>query len=55
MRSLVKNEHITNWFVWVMALYILMGVCWIPVVFLQIKMQKMAEQAQAEGKVAIKV
>jgi len=50
LATLLHIPMTTGWFVWVMALYALMGACWIPVVFLQIRMQKMAEQAQAEGK-----
>lgn len=43
----------SGWFVWVLALYFLMGACWIPVVFLQIKMQKMADQAHANGETVL--
>jgi uncharacterized membrane protein len=34
---------------WSMLLYLLAGACWLPVVWLQIKMRVLAEQAVAEG------
>jgi uncharacterized membrane protein len=35
----------TPWIAFSLGLYVLAGACWVPVVFLQIRMQKMAEQA----------
>ncbi len=38
---------------WLMAaygLYVLIGICWLPVVWIQMELAKMAKQAQAEGK-----
>lgn len=35
----------TPWIAISLGLYVLAGVCWLPVVVLQIRMQKMAEQA----------
>ena len=32
-----------------MLLYLLAGACWLPVVWLQIRMRHLAEQAAAEG------
>ncbi|SSY81106.1 DUF2269 family protein [Alysiella crassa] len=37
------------WVKWTLALYALAGVCWLPVVWLQIKMAKMAQVAYAKG------
>lgn len=37
----------TPWIVWSMALYLVAGICWLPVVWLQIRMRRMAEQAAA--------
>ncbi len=34
-----------RWVVWSIALYILAGVCWLPVVWIQIQMAKMARHA----------
>ena len=35
------------WLVWAIVLYLLVGVCWMPVVYLQIRMRDIAEQAYA--------
>ena len=37
------------WILWSLALYSLAGVCWLPVVWLQIQVHRMAEQALREG------
>ena len=39
----------TGWIVWSLALYALAGACWLPVVWLQMRMHRMAERAAAEG------
>ena len=39
----------TPWIMWSVALYLLAGACWLPVVWLQIEMKRMAEQALANG------
>jgi len=39
----------SSWIVCALALYALAGLCWLPVVFLQLRMAKMAEQAWREG------
>lgn len=39
----------TGWIVWSLVLYALAGICWLPVVWLQIRMRRMAELAVAEG------
>lgn len=39
----------TPWIAWSLALYVLAGACWLPVVWLQIRMRRMAEQAAATG------
>ncbi|WP_353571105.1 DUF2269 domain-containing protein [Candidatus Albibeggiatoa sp. nov. BB20] len=49
LASILHIPMTTGWFVWVLGLYLLMGACWIPVVFLQIKMQHMAEAAHLNG------
>ena len=37
----------TPWVMWSLALYMFAGLCWIPVVWLQIKMRNLSEQASA--------
>ncbi len=39
----------TPWLAWSLALYALAGLCWLPVVWLQLRMRDMAQQAAAEG------
>lgn len=39
----------TSWILLSIILYLLAGACWLPVVWLQIKMKKMAETAYAQG------
>ncbi len=40
----------TGWIALSLALYVLAGLCWIPVVWLQIKMARMAEECAAAGR-----
>jgi uncharacterized membrane protein len=37
------------WIMWSVALYLLAGACWLPVVWMQIRMRDMAEAAVREG------
>jgi len=39
----------TPWIVWTLALYGMAGLCWIPVVWLQLRMTAMAQAAYASG------
>ncbi len=39
----------TPWIMWSFALYLLAGICWLPVVWLQIRMKTMLEQASKSG------
>ena len=39
----------TPWIIWSFALYVLAGLCWLPVVWLQIRMKAMAETALANN------
>ena len=45
MAHLAQIPLTTPWIAISLGLYIFAGLCWLPVVYLQIKMQKMAEQA----------
>lgn len=38
----------TPWIMWSIGLYVFAGVCWLPVVWLQIQMKRMADIAYAE-------
>ena len=39
----------TPWIVWSLLLYVLAGACWLPVLWLQMQMQRMAEHAMEKG------
>jgi uncharacterized membrane protein len=38
-----------SWLLWSLSLYVLAGVCWLPVVWLQIRLRDMAAAALAQG------
>ena len=38
-----------GWIVWAVVLYVLAGICWLPVVALQLRMAKTAQAAAARG------
>lgn len=38
-----------RWIAWSFALYLIAGLCWLPVVWLQIRMRDIARRAVAEG------
>jgi uncharacterized membrane protein len=50
MASIAGLPLSTPWIASSLALYCLAGICWLPVVWLQIRMQKLAETALASGK-----
>ena len=39
----------TPWIAWSFVLYFVAGACWLPVVWLQIRMRRIAETASAQG------
>lgn len=39
----------SGWILWSLALYVFAGACWLPVVWIQIRMAAMAERAAADG------
>ena len=39
----------TPWVIWSIALYLFAGACWLPVVWLQIRMKRMADEAVRRG------
>lgn len=38
-----------GWLAWALVLYVLTGLFWVPVVFIQIRMRNLARQAEREG------
>lgn len=40
----------TPWIMWSIALYLFAGACWLPVVWLQLRMKKMADEALSNGR-----
>ncbi len=49
MVSMAGYPLTQGWLLWTLVLYALAGACWLPVVWLQIKMAKMAATAQASS------
>jgi uncharacterized membrane protein len=47
MTSMAGFTLTQNWLLWTLALYVLAAACWLPVVWLQIRMAKMATAAVA--------
>ncbi|HEX2828926.1 MAG TPA: DUF2269 domain-containing protein [Burkholderiales bacterium] len=45
---LMGMPYTTPWIAWALVLYVVAGACWLPVVWLQIRMAGMAERAAAE-------
>lgn len=45
MAHLAKIPLSAPWIMWSFALYLLAGVCWLPVVWMQIQMRRMADSA----------
>jgi uncharacterized membrane protein len=49
MLQLAGIPWTTRWVMWSFVLYFVAGACWLPVVWLQIRMRRMAEAAAAAG------
>lgn len=47
--EVVGYEYTDFWVMWGIALYFFAGICWLPVVWMQIKMRDMAKQALGRG------
>lgn len=43
----------SKWIMWSIGLYFLAGACWLPVVWIQLKMRDMAQKAAAQGAAAL--
>lgn len=50
MASLINLPLTTSWIAISIGFYFFAGLCWLPVVYLQIKMQKLSEQALQSNK-----
>lgn len=50
LASVAGYSLIQNWLLWTYVLYAIAGACWLPVVWLQIKMAKMSSFALAHDK-----
>ena len=49
MAAMVGLPLTTPWLALSLGLYVLAGICWLPVVWLQLRMRDMAAEAAAEG------
>lgn len=49
MASMAGYSFNQSWLLWAMVLYALAGACWLPVVWLQIRMSKLATTAAQEN------
>lgn len=49
MAQLAGYPLTSGWVAWSLGLYVLAGLCWLPVVWLQLRMRDMAQQAAADG------
>lgn len=50
MANMLNLPLTTPWIMWSLILYSIAGVCWLPVVVLQIRMRDLSQQALEEGK-----
>jgi uncharacterized membrane protein len=49
MAHLARIPLTSRWIVWSFALYLLAGACWLPVVWMQIRMRRFADEAVLKG------
>jgi uncharacterized membrane protein len=49
MTHLAGMPLTSKWLMWTYGLYLLAGACWLPVVWIQLKMRDMAREADARG------
>lgn len=49
MMAMAGWSWTTPWIFWSLVLYVLAGACWLPVLWLQLKMRQMAETALKQG------
>ncbi|MDQ3730657.1 MAG: DUF2269 domain-containing protein [Pseudomonadota bacterium] len=46
---LAGSEFTSRWIVWSTALYLLAGACWLPVLWIQVRLRNMAQAADEQG------
>jgi uncharacterized membrane protein len=49
LMHLAGFQFTQRWIAWSIALYLVAGACWLPVVWMQLRMREMARVAMAEG------
>ena len=49
LMNLLNYSYSSTWFLAVISLFIFIGVCWLPVIYLQYKLKSYAEQAVESG------
>ena len=49
MAWLAKMPLSSRWIAWSIVLYLVAGACWLPVVWMQLRMREMAREAMAAG------
>jgi len=47
--NILNYSYSSVWFLVVISLFIFIGVCWLPVIFLQYRLKQLADQAIEEG------
>ena len=47
--NILNYSYSSAWFLAVISLFIFIGVCWLPVIFLQYRLKQLADQAIEEG------
>jgi len=47
--NILNYSYTSSWFLAVISLFIFIGACWLPVVFLQYRLKHLADQAIEEG------
>jgi uncharacterized membrane protein len=49
LAKLMGFDPMKGWLAWSLALYVIVGLCWVPVVFIQMRMRDLARKAECEG------
>jgi uncharacterized membrane protein len=49
LKSLIGTPWSASWIAWSIGLYLLAGACWLPVVWMQLRMRDLARAAAAAG------
>ncbi len=54
MMNINGLDFTQKWLWWGLALYFFAGICWLPVVYIQIQMEKLLQEAKREGRLSEK-